>query len=96
MQIETFQNVEQELKNQLRILKDKFTELKHDTQREIARMSEDRRDLYQQIHRSKEEYDYLKTIQNSSVMDYQAQLADLKQVLQPFSAHLSKVRAQCF
>lgn len=43
-------------------------------------MSEDRRDVYQQLQRAREEYDYLKTIQNSCVTDYQAQLADLRQV----------------
>ena len=80
MQIENFQSNEVELKSQQRILRDKFTEIKHDAQREIAKMSEDRREVFQQLGRSREEYDYLKAIQSSSVTDYQAQLADLKQV----------------
>lgn len=80
MQIETFQSNEVELKSQQRILRDKFTEIKHDAQREIAKMSEDRRGVFQQLERSREEYDYLKAIQSSSVTDYQTQLADLKQV----------------
>ena len=61
-------------------MKDKFTEIKHDTQREIAKMSEDGREVYQQLERSREEFDYMKAIQSSCVTDYQAQLADLKQV----------------
>ena len=68
------------MKAQQRILKDKFTEIKHDTQREIAKMSEDRRQVYQQLEVLREEYDCLKAIQNSCVTDYQAQMADLKQV----------------
>ena len=68
------------MKNQQRILRDKFTEIKHDTQREIAKMSEDRRQVYQQLEILREEYDCLKAIQSSCVTDYQAQLADLKQV----------------
>lgn len=79
-QIENFQSNENDLKSQQRILKDKFTEIKHDTQREIAKMSEDRREVYQQLERSREEFDYMKAIQSSCVTDYQAQLADLKQV----------------
>lgn len=68
------------MKSQQRILKDKFTEIKHDTQRELVKMSEDRRDVYQQLDRTKEEYDCLKAIQDTFVTDYQAQIADLKQV----------------
>ena len=51
-------------------------------------MSEDRRNVYQQLQRAREEYDYLKTIQNSCVTDYQAQIADLKQVI--FAAFYQK------
>lgn len=43
-------------------------------------MSEDRRDLCLQLERAREEFDYMKAIQSSCVTDYQAQLADLKQV----------------
>lgn len=68
------------MKAQQRILRDKFTEIRHDTQREIVKMSEDRREVFQQWERSRESYEYLKAIQSSSVTDYQAQLADLKQV----------------
>lgn len=71
---------EKELQNSLRLLKDKFKEIKQDTQREIAKMNEDRRVIYQQLERTREEYDCLKAIQNSCVTDYQAQLADMKQV----------------
>jgi hypothetical protein len=61
-------------------VKDKFTEIKHDTQREIARMNEERRGLIQQLKTAKEDSDYMKAIQNSCVTDYQAQMADLRQV----------------
>ena len=56
MQIEAFQNREQELKKQLQIIRDEFTEQKHDAQREIARMYEDRKVLYQQIRMSNTKY----------------------------------------
>ena len=62
------------MKGQLKTLQDKFTELKHGTQREIVRMNENTKDIYMQFQRAQEEYDYLKAIQDSSVTDYQAQI----------------------
>lgn len=43
-------------------------------------MSEDRRQVYLQLETLREEYDCLKAIQSSCVTDYQAQLADMRQV----------------
>ena len=62
------------------MLRDKFTEIKQDTQREIVRMSEDRRNIYQQLEGTKEEYNILKIVQGEDMATYQAQLADMKQV----------------
>ena len=59
----------------MKILKDKFTELKLDSQREIAKMSDVRR-----LHRAREEYDCLKVVQMEDMAKYQAEIADLKQV----------------
>ena len=52
-----------------------------DTQREIAKISEDRIQAYQQVEiLRQEEYDCLKAMQISSISNYEAQLADLKAV----------------
>ena len=84
------------MKSQQRILKDRFTEIKQDTQREIAKMSEDRRDMCQQLERGREEFAYMKAIQNSCVTDYQAQLADQKQVKYPLVKEMTEGgREQC-
>lgn len=64
----------------MRILRDKFTELKQDSQREIARMSEDRREIHQLLQVAREEYDCLKVVQAEDMTKYQAEIADLRQV----------------
>ncbi len=43
-------------------------------------MSEDRRNIYQQLEGTKEEYNILKIVQGEDMATYQAQLADMKQV----------------
>ena len=63
-----------EITQQLRILSDKFTEIKVDTQKEIARLVQERVDLYHQIETTREEYDCLKVVQATGITDYQAQL----------------------
>lgn len=64
----------------MRILRDKFVELKQDSQREIAKMSEGRREVFQQLKTSKEEYECLKRVQKEDMIKYQAEIASLKQV----------------
>ena len=79
-QIETFQNNEKEFKAHMKTLREKFIELKQDSQREIAKMSEGRREVYQQLQTSKEEYECLKKVQREDMIKYQAEIAFLKQV----------------
>lgn len=62
------------------MLKDKFTEIKQDTQKEIAKMNEERRLVFQQLESTREEYNCLKTVQSTDVAAYQAELVSLKQV----------------
>lgn len=64
----------------MRILNDKFMELKQESQREIARMSDDRR-----LQRAREEYDCLKVVQMEDMAKYQAEIAELKQVAKEFT-----------
>jgi len=85
VQIETFQGNEKDFKSQMKIVRDKFTELKQDTQREIAKMSEGRRDVFQHLNTSKEEYECLKKVQHDDMIKYQAEIASLKQVILHFS-----------
>ena len=68
------------MKNQIRVIKDKFTEIKQDAQKEIVRMSEDRRDIYQQLETTREEYKCLKEVQSNDMAEYQAKVAGLSQV----------------
>ena len=80
-QIDKCKVEEMEISQQLRILNDKFTEIKVDTQKEIARLVQERVQLYHQIETVREEYECLKVVQATGITDYQAQLE-----------HASKVR----
>ena len=52
-----------------------------DTQKEIARLVQERANLYHRIETAREEYECLKVVQATGITDYQAQLN-----------HASKVR----
>lgn len=58
----------------MRIMSDKFTEIKIDTQKEIARLVQERANLFHQIETVREEYECLKVVQATGITDYQAQL----------------------
>ncbi len=60
----------------MRSLKEKFTEVKHDAQREVARFSDERVKLYSQIEHSREEYDCLKVLQSQNMSEYQNKLSE--------------------
>lgn len=60
--------------------KDKFTELKHDTQTEIARLTEERMELRKQLEAAREEYDCLKVLQAQQMADYQDTISSERQV----------------
>ncbi len=66
----------------MKVLREKFMELKQDSQREIAKMSEARRENFLLLKTSKEEYDCLKRVQKEDMVKYQAEIAALKQVKQ--------------
>ena len=65
----------------MKVVRDKFVELKQDTQKEIAKMNEGRRDVFLQLKTSKEEYECLKRVQHDDMIKYQAEIASLKQVI---------------
>ena len=73
-QIEKSRGEENQVSQQLRILSDRFKEIKMDTQKEIARLVQERANLYQQIESVREEYECLKVVQATGINDYQAQL----------------------
>ena len=60
--------------------KDKFTELKHDTQTEIARLTEERMELRKQLEAAREEYDCLKVLQAQQMTDYQETISSEREV----------------
>ena len=73
-QIDKFKAEEAEITQQMRIMSDKFTEIKVDTQKEIVRLVQERANLYHQIETVREEYECLKVVQATGITDYQAQL----------------------
>ena len=83
IQIEKFKAEEKEITQQMRIMSDKFTEIKIDTQKEIARLMQERANLYQQIETTREEYECLKVVQATGITDYQAQLSHASKVHVP-------------
>ena len=81
LQIDKFKAEEAEITQQMRIMSDKFTEIKIDTQKEIARLVQERAKLFHQIETVREEYECLKVVQATGITDYQVKLD-----------HASKVR----
>ena len=49
LQIESFQNNEREVSHALRVVRESFTEAKHEALREVARFSEERAQLHGQV-----------------------------------------------
>ena len=49
-QLEQCQNKEKALHQSLKTLKDTFTELKHDTQRDVTRFTDERVKLFEQVN----------------------------------------------
>ena len=74
LQIDKFKAEEAEITQQMRIMSDQFTEIKIDTQKEIARLVQERANLYHQIETVREEYECLKVVQATGITDYQVQL----------------------
>jgi hypothetical protein len=65
-------------------MSDKFTEIKIDTQKEIARLVQERANLYHQIETVREEYECLKVVQATGITDYQVQLDHASKVKSDF------------
>ncbi len=59
----------------MRRRKDNFTELKHDTQEEIARLMEDKKESRTQLELTREEYDCLKVLQSQEMSDFHQSLS---------------------
>lgn len=74
-QMDTFCNTEKKLRQDIRRRKDNFTELKHDTQEEIARLMEDKKEYRTQLELAREEYDCLKVLQSQQMSDFQQSLS---------------------
>ncbi len=74
--MEKFESHQRDLAQSLRSLREKFTEAKHDAQREVARFSDERVKLYGHLKQSREEYDCLKVLQGQNMADYQKQLSE--------------------
>ena len=74
LKIEKFKTEEKEVTQQLRMLNDRFTEIKIDTQKEIARLVQERASLFHQIETVREEYECLKVVQATGINDYQDKL----------------------
>ena len=49
LQIESFQSNERDVSHALRVVRESFTEAKHEAQREVARFSEERARLHGQV-----------------------------------------------
>lgn len=77
IQIEAFQGNEHEVKQQLSVVKDKFTEITQDTQKEIARFTIERSKLHQQRESAQEEYDCLKVLHKQE-MDQRAEMEKVR------------------
>ena len=75
-----FRETEKKVKQDVRKRKDFFTELKTDTQTEIARLTGDRNELRQQVESAREEYDCLKVVQSQQINDYQLTISAEKAV----------------
>lgn len=78
-----------EISQHLRMASDKFTEIKVDTQKEIARLVQERANLYQQIESVREEYECLKAVQATGITDYKAQLSHASNVSEESCVTLS-------
>ncbi len=78
--METFRETDKKVRQEVRRRKDNFTELKHDTQLEIARLTEDKRESYRQLESAREEYDCLKVLQSQQMLDYQHSFSKEKAV----------------
>lgn len=74
VQLDGFREMEKRVRQDVRKRKDNFTELKQDTQMEIARLTEDKRESQRQLEAAREEYDCLKVLQTQQMTEYQQAL----------------------
>ncbi|XP_064392393.1 rab GTPase-binding effector protein 1-like [Halichondria panicea] len=99
--METFRETDKKVRQEVRRRKDNFTELKHDTQLEIARLTEDKRESYRQLESAREEYDCLKVLQSQQMLDYQHSFSKEKAArkeaetsVKAIKSHLSAAQAR--
>ena len=80
LQVERFQAGTQTLQGSLRTVKEQYTDSKHEAQRELAKFSDERINLYSQISAAQDEYDCLKVLQAEEAETYALHLSKKKQV----------------
>ncbi len=78
--MDTFRETDKKVRQDVRRRKDNFTELKHDTQLEIARLTEDKRESLRQLESAREEYDCLKALQSQQMLEFQHSISKEKAV----------------
>ncbi len=86
--METFRETEKKLRQDIKRRKDNFTELKYDTQEEIARLMEDKKEYRTQLESAREEYDCLKVLQSQQMSDFQQSLSVEKGVCKTFKEYI--------
>ena len=80
LQVEHFQVGIQTQQAKLKSLKEQYTQSKHEAQRDLAKFSDDRVNLYAQISSAQEEYDCLKVVQAEEAHKYAQHISEEKQV----------------
>ena len=64
----------------LKLLKDQYTQGKHEAQRELAHFSDERVQLFSQVQSAEEEYDLLKVQQSEESQQYTERMAEARKV----------------
>lgn len=62
------------------MLREQYTQSKHEAQRELAQFSDERVSLYCQVESAQEEYECLKVLQAEEAQQYADKLAEEKKV----------------